>query len=298
MENNAIKKRSLIRRIMNGRSISETVVHAIVFMLFLALSISYLFILVWCFIAGLRTHTEVTLKPFDIDWSKLYFKNYIEVFSRLRVNQTDFFGMVANSLYFSICGQFLNIFTAVSFAYVTTKYRFPGSKAVYFVVFAMMIIPIYGTGGSIYKLMYDMGITNNYTFIITACSGAGMNYMYFHSFFRGLSNSYSEAAKIDGANDWQIYFQVVLPQTVALAGSLFLMAWISDWNGYGGYLIYLPRIPVLSVGIYLFNVNMKYEVSMHILFAACFISVIPPLALFVSFSNIILNNVSLGGIKE
>lgn len=107
-----------------------------------------------------------------------------------------------------------------------------------------------------------------------------------------MSDSYAEAAKIDGANQWQTFFRVVFPQTMSLFGALFLMAWIADWNGYGGYLLYLPKIPVLSVGIYLFNINMKYEVSMHILFAACFYSVIPPLVLFIACNKILLNNVS------
>lgn len=295
---NAKTIKSLKQKIFKNMSVSESIVHSVVFVLFLMLAVSYLFIIAWCFIAGARTHNEVTLKPFEIDWGALNFGNYLEVFSKLKVNKTDFFGMVLNSMYFSILAPFLNLMIATMFAYATTKYRFPGSKAIYYVVLLMMVIPIYGTGGATYKLFYDLKLINSRMFIVTALSGTGMNYMYFNSFFRGLSDSYLEAAKIDGANDWQIFFKVVFPQTIGLFGSLFLISWIADWNGYGGYLLYLPKIPVLSVGIYLFNIDMKYNVRMDILFAACFISVIPPLILFISCNNILLSNISLGGIKE
>lgn len=289
----------LRNKFVRNRPASEVIVHCIMFVFFALLAFSYVYMIGWCFVAGLRTHQEVVLHPFDgIQWHNLHWSNYAEVLTRLKINNTGFFGMIANSLFFSFLGPFLNIMTTIMFAYATTKYRFPGSKAVYYIIFITMILPIYGTGGSIYKLFYNLKLINSRLFIVTTLSATGMNYMYFNAFFRGLSNTYSEAAQIDGANPWQIFFRVVFPQTFALFGALFIMSWIADWNGYQGYLIYLPRIPVLSVGIYQFNINMKYEVSMHILFAACFYSMLPPLILFISCNKIILNNVSLGGIKE
>ena len=122
--------------------------------------------------------------------------------------------------------------------------------------------------------------------------------MYFYAFYRGLSKSYAEAAEIDGANKWQIYFKIMLPQAFAMFGSLFLMLWIADWNNYSTALIYLSKLPTLAVGIYKFQLQMTYSSRMDILYAACTISLLPPLIIFVFFNNALMSNASVGGIKE
>ena len=121
--------------------------------------------------------------------------------------------------------------------------------------------------------------------------------MYFHAFYSNLSWSYAEAAEIDGANEWQIYFRVMLPQAIPMFGSLFLMLWIVDWNNYGTALVYLYEMPTLAVGIYQFRIDTVYESYTQILFAACILSVLPPLILFILCNKALMSNVSIGGIK-
>ena len=113
-----------------------------------------------------------------------------------------------------------------------------------------------------------------------------------------ISPAYSEAAYIDGANDWQVFFRVMLPQSMTMLGALFLLSWMGAWNSYDAQLLYLPELPTLSVGIYLFDFDMKYYVRRDLLFAACMVSSIPTLIVFICFNNIMMSNISLGGIKE
>jgi ABC-type glycerol-3-phosphate transport system permease component len=134
--------------------------------------------------------------------------------------------------------------------------------------------------------------------IITAAGGLGMTYMLFHAYYKNLSSTYLEAAKIDGAGHYAIFFRIILPQTLPLFGALFLLTWIADWNSYGTALIYLPKIPTLGVGLYLFEQDMIYHVRSDILYAACMLACIPTLTLFILFNNVLMSNVSLGGIKE
>ena len=143
-----------------------------------------------------------------------------------------------------------------------------------------------------------MGIMNSYLMIVTSIGGFSMNFLYMHAFFKGMSWSYAEAAEIDGANDWQIFFKIYLPQSVAMVGSLYVLMWLTEWNSYGTALIYLPKLPTLAVGIYQFQTAMQYDSKMNILYAACFISMIPPLIIFVLCNGALMSNISLGGIKE
>ena len=117
------------------------------------------------------------------------------------------------------------------------------------------------------------------------------------SFFKNLSWTYAEAAMMDGAENFAIYFRVMLPQAKPMFGALFLTQCIGVWNSYESALIYLPNLPTLPVGIYQFNAEMIYRARLDILFAACVIITIPALLLFIVFNKTITSNVSLGGIK-
>lgn len=285
------------KRIFQRRSPSERLLFSIVFVIFALFAFSYVYMIFWCFFSGMRGSLDLKVDPFGFS-GKLSPHNYIEVFSKLSVNKNSFLDMLLNSLYFCMLGPFLCITITSMMAYVTSKYKFFGSKAVYLIVLVVITLPIYGSTSSMYKLLYNLHFLNSRLMIFTSLNAFSIYYMYFFAFYKGVSWSYAEAAQIDGANHWQIYFKIMLPQSVTMFGSLFLLLWMTEWNSYATALIYLPKLPTLAVGIYLFEQDMTYESRMDILYAACFISLLPPLVMFACFNNALMNNVSLGGIKE
>ena len=286
----------MLKRFLH-KPIAEQIVYSIVFLIFTAFAFSYLYIFFWGITAGLKTHSEIVTNPFDLP-AVPQFKNYIEVFSLLEVNGFTFWGMLFNSLYFSLLGPFILNMVSCMLAYVTSKYKFPGAKLYMVVVTVMITMPIYGSGGSAYRLYHKLGLINSYTHILLSFGGMNMTYLLFHAAFSSLSWSYAEAAFIDGANDYTVFFRVMLPQVMNIFGALFLLAWIGDWNNYSSALIYLPKLPTLAGGIYLFELDMTYRVRRDILFAAYMVTSIPPLILFILFNNALTSNISLGGIKE
>ena len=158
-------------------------------------------------------------------------------------------------------------------------------------------LPIYGNSGAVYELYAKMGLINSYAQVLTFAGGINMMFLYYMAFFKNLSWTYAEAAMMDGAGHFQIYFKVMLPQAKPIFGALFLTGWLGTWNNYESALVYLPNIPTLPVGIYQFNTEMIYRARLDILFAACVIISIPAIILFVAFNKVITTNVSLGGIK-
>ena len=102
---------------------------------------------------------------------------------------------------------------------------------------------------------------------------------------------------MDGANHFQIYSKVMLPQAKPLFFSLFLTTWLASWNNWSSVLLYLPKLPTLPVGIQQFNVEMIYKARLDVLFAACMIVAIPALVMFIAFNKVLTTSVSVGGIK-
>ena len=278
------------------KSKSEAILHLIVSFVFLAVALSYIYILVWAFLAGVKTHTEIVLNPFSLpkEW---HFEHFYEVFEKLEVNGTSFLGMFGNSIWFSVVGVLIQQFVSINLAYACSKYTFPGSKFLYTLVLIVITFPIYGNSGAMYKLIKNLGLLNSYAQIVTCASAATIYFLYYCAFFKNVSWTYAEAAMIDGADDFQIYFKVMFPQAKPIFGSLFLSQWIIQWNSYESALVYLPKLPLLPVGIYQFSTEMQFRARLDILFAACVIVAIPAILLFAFFNKAITTNVSAGGIK-
>ena len=278
------------------KSPGENAVNVIVSVIFFLVAASYVYIFEWAFIAGAKTHTEIVMDPFGLP-EKWHWEHYLEVFKTLKVNGSDFWDMLFNSVYFSVVCVFVQQFTTISFAYCCTKYKFPGSKLIYPIILVMITLPLYGNSGAMYKLLHQLGLIDSYAQIITSFSGFSIHFLYYMAFFKNVSNTYAEAAILDGANDFQIYYKVMLPQAKPIFGALFLTSWLTVWNSYENALVFLPNLPTLPVGIYQFNMEMIYRARLDIIFAACVIIAIPALVLFLVFNKTITSNVSIGGIK-
>ena len=278
------------------KSMAEILLHGAVSLLFLVVAISYIYILVWAFIAGCKTHQEIVLEPFGLpkEWQ---FAHFAEVFRTLEVNGSNFLDMLFNSVWFSVLGVLIQQFSSITLAYTCSKYSFKGSALIYTIVLITITLPIYGNSGAMYQLYHSMGLIDSYAQIILSTGGFTLFFLYYMAFFKNLSWTYAEAAMVDGAGDFMIYFKVMLPQAKPIFGAMFLTQWIQVWNNYESALIYLPNLPTLPVGIYQFNTEMIYRARLDILFAACLMITIPALVLFIVFNKTITSNVSAGGIK-
>lgn len=285
----------MLRR-FKRKSKAEITLHCFVALIFAAVAASYAYIFIWTLISSLKTHTEIVLDPFSLPevW---HWEHFIEVTKTFEVNGHGFWEMLFNSVYFSVVGPLLSQLTTVTFAYVCTKYEFPGSKWIYTIVLVMLTLPIYGAGGAQYKLFNDLHLIDTYAHVICAMSGYGMGFLYYRAYFQNVSWTYAEAAMIDGADHFKIYTKIMFPQARPIFFALFLTSWLASWNNYSSALVYLPNKPILPVGIYQFNQEMIYQARLDILFAACIIVSIPALILYISFNKVLTTNVSIGGIK-
>lgn len=281
---------------LKRKSYGQRVTYILVSVIFAVVAFSYLYILFWMIMSGMKTHSEIVLDPFGLPkvWHWEHLAEAMEIFE---VNDVGFWGMLFNSIWFSCVPIIINHYTTITFAYVCTKYKFPTSNWPFAIIMLMMVLPIYGTGGSMYRIMWHLGLINSYASIIFSIGGFTPHFLYYQAFFKNLSPAYTEATKIDGANDFQTYFRVILPLAKPILFALGITSWIVEWNSYSEHMINNPKLPTLPVGIYQFNTEMIFRARLDILFVACLIVCIPTLILFIAFNKTIMTNVSLGGLK-
>ena len=278
------------------KTLSEKITYSIVFVIYMFFALLYCYMLFWLVMTCLKSHREIILNPFSLP-VKMRWDNFVEMLEAFTFNDTSMMGMIWNSVWHSIGCTLVHIWVVCSAAYVTTKYKFPGQKLYAPILMFSLIFPIYGSMGASYRIIFSLGLDNNYLIVLTAGTLGTWYFFYFQAFFSNLSWSYAEAAYIDGANDWQIYYQLMLPQSIGIVGTLGLMFFASAWQDYTNSILYLTEMPTLPVGIYYFKNEMVYRARMDILYCACLVSLVPIFIFYTCFSKALFTNVSLGGIK-
>jgi len=237
---------------------------------------------------------------------KLDFSNYAKALEKFTFDSyvngelvtTNYFTLIWNSLWFSIGMTATKMIATTFFAYAVAKFEFPGRKFLYAFVVLQMMLPIYGQTAANYQLLDNLGLVDSPLFLIGQGAGHGMYFLIVYAFFRNLPAGYAEAAKIDGAGPFTVFFKVMLPQARPIIVSLSVMQFISAWNSYDVPLLYLPSYPTLSTALYLYKDNMfQLGLSTPTYFAGMLISIVPVAVLFLIFNKQIMNNISIGGMK-
>ena len=285
-----------IRNPYKGKTRGEIITYTVASVIMGLFAFSYVLAFGWAVLAGANTHQGIVLHPFE--WpEKWQWVNYIDVMELLEVRGVDFWGMIINTLILVIIMPVLGIAGTMVLSYACAKYTFPGKNFLLALNIVIMTLPIYGTTGAAYRMYSDLGFIDSPTLIITGIGNFGGNFLYFLSCFKGISNTYGEAARIDGAGHMKIMLKINFPMAAGTTSALWILALIARWNDSGTSLLYWPNMPTLATGIYLFNLEMMYRVRMDILMAATVISAIPPMIVFAIAHKKILSIVTFGGIK-
>ncbi len=291
------------RKVMHKkkRHLTRSVSSTIVFIIFALYTLSVLYALFWLLTNSLKTVDEWDLSKFSMPMEFLtsgsLFANYISAWKELSIDGVGVPGMLFNSMWYSLGGAFVGIWFCCMTAYVVSKYDFIGRNVVYGVAIIQMILPIVGNLPATYKLFHDLGITNSPLLLISNAGGLGGNFLIFYAMFQGVSNHYMEAARMDGAGHYSVFFHVMLPQVKPAMVTLLIMGFIGSWNDYMGPLLYLDELPTLATGLMVFEKNMIYDVNYPVFFAGVTILVLLPLILFAVFSDKMMTSVSIGGLK-
>ena len=281
-------------------SIEVKITYAISIVIFIALALFYTLPLFWAFINSLKTAQEFFEGEGGFSLPTTWrFRNYLRVFTEFKTQQYGYLDMLWNSVWFLCVKVFVNVASSTMLAYIIARFRFPGKEFLYAVVIFANTIPIVGSGPAAFKLMNALNFVENPKVIWLAwASGFDFAFIVLYGNFRGISPAYSESAMLDGANNLRIFFQIVLPQAMPCLIAIAITQSVSVWNDYGTVMVYLRSYPNLAYGLYLFNTGSFWiEESKPIYFAATIISCIPIIVLYACSQNILLTNMTAGGLK-
>ena len=162
-----------------------------------------------------------------------------------------------------------------------------------------MIIPIVGNAPSELAMAIRLGIYNTiWGMWIMRANFLGMYFLVFYDIFKSLPASYTEAAKIDGANPFTIMTQIIVPLAATTTSTVFVLTFIGYWNDFQIPMVYIPSYPVAAYGMFVFQNTPIVEIANTPTRLAGICLLAFPIVIFYAFFNKKLNvNLSVGGIK-
>jgi raffinose/stachyose/melibiose transport system permease protein/N-acetylglucosamine transport system permease protein len=252
--------------------------------------------LIWGLIMSVQDMFTFITNPLSLPNPPL-FSNYIQAFVELQHDGNNMFAMIFNSLWYSLGGALLGVFTTIMASYVCAKYKFILNKIIYWIAIITMMIPISGSLPASLKLSQILGFYDSPLTLITAIGGLGSNFVIGFAFFKGVDWAYAESAFIDGAGHTRTFLQIMLPQAISPIIALTLTMFIASWNDSTGPLIYLPSYPTLASGFYKYQLESERSLNFPVYFAGLFIATIPIIALYIAFQDTLMNLNMGGGLK-
>ncbi len=294
-----VKKNNRISRRMDAFQIILYVIVAVY-------CLSMVYVLLFGLINSLKDATDFEwLNPFGFPHKEFGWKfdNYSKVLKEFKVSsmsmggeEVGFMGMFVNSLLYAVFMSLFSMATQIMVAYAIAKYDFRLKPILYGVAVIVMLLPIIGSLASEVQMADTFNFRNNLLGIcLMKCKYAGLYFLVFYATFRSVSWTYAEAAQIDGAGHLKIFIEIMLPLIKSTVFAVFILLFIEFWNDYYTPMIFLPQSPTMSYGLFVFQTDNR--ASQPIQLAACLLTCLPILVLFVVFKNKIMGNVTMGGLK-
>ena len=172
-----------------------------------------------------------------------------------------------------------------------------GRKAIFFIVVVLLTISLPGSIPATYKLYSDLNMRNSYLFLIGCTAGFGANFLIFMGFWRSIDWAYAEAAYIDGANEWQVFVKVMVPQGLPIMGVSIINGFIAQWLSADPSMLYLPEMPSLGYGLWVYQQRSAGGMNYPVFFAALIVVAIPSIVAFICLHDKTIKAMNLGGLK-
>ncbi|MEB6087820.1 carbohydrate ABC transporter permease [Enterococcus casseliflavus] len=243
-------------------------------------------------INSFKTKAEIFQSTLSLP-SGLSFENYLEALEKL-----DFIRSLMNSLLITVGSLILVVFVSSMAAYALSRNTSRLSSVLYFVIAIGLLIPFQGIMIPLISLFGRMNLLNQPGLMIMYLGLAvSMSTFLYYGALRGIPRSLDEAAIIDGANTFQIYWKVILPLLKPTTVTVIVLNTLWFWNDY-----LLPSLSINKAGMYTIPLRMFYffgefNKQWHLALAALVIVVLPIILLFIALQKHVVKGISDGAVK-
>ena len=259
------------------------------------LSLMALLPFVWMILGAFKTGAEIRQIPPTFFPQHFTLENFRTVLTDPDLPLLLFY---RNSAIVALANVVQVLFTSSLFGYIFAKFEFRGKGLLFWFIMALMIVPSQLTMIPGYLILARLGLINNLLGLILPAAIDPFGIFLFRQFAHGIPSELIDAARVDGANEFQIYWRIVLPQMKPALATFGLLTFMFNWNAYLWPLIVLTEKQVRTLPIILTWYSTRMGNKFHLTMAAAVLVVLPVLLLLMFVQRWIVKGITLSGLRS
>lgn len=260
----------------------------------IGLAISYVVLLpiIWMFLTAFKTQADIVKFPPHLLPDSFSLENFLDIWTRIPFGQ-----LYLNSIIFAGTVTLVSVCTDSLAAYALARIEFRGREAVLVLILVLLMLPFQVTFIPLYDMLHSWGLTNTLPGMIIPRMTNAFGIFFLRQFFLSLPKDLEDAARVDGASDWRIYRQVIIPLSRPALLTLGLFHFQFNWNDLLWPLIMANDVEsaTLPSGLALFAG--QHTVEYGLLMAGSVLSLLPVIVLFLLIQRSFVAGIATTGLK-
>ena len=246
---------------------------------------------IWMLSASLKLNRDVF--TFPIQWipAEPRWQNYVDIWTKIPLAL-----FVWNTAKITIAVTILQLLTSSFAAYAFAKLRFPGRDALFLGYIATIAMPWQVYMVPQFLLMRELGLHNTHMALILLQAFTAFGVFLMRQFYQSIPDELCEAARIDGMNEYQIWWRIMLPLSKPALSTLTIFTFVSTWNDFLGPLIYLTKTELKTIQIGLRMFISQYSAEYGLIMAASVVALIPVLVVFLALQRFYVEGIATCGL--
>ncbi|MGD6846709.1 carbohydrate ABC transporter permease [Rossellomorea aquimaris] len=246
---------------------------------------------IWMISSSFKPESEVLQIPPTLFPENPTLENYLNLFESMN------FGVYLRNTLVIVLFSFIGLFFNAMAGYGFAKFHFKGKEKIFYIVLATMMIPAQVTMIPVYLILNEMGLTNTMAGIILPGLAAAFSIFLFRQFMTTIPTDLLEAARLDGAGEFYIFFKLIVPIAKPIFAVQGILTFIGAWNSFLWPLIIAndESLYTLSVGLSL--LQGQYANNFGLQMAGAAFMVVPIIIIFSFFQKYIVEGFTMSGIK-
>ncbi len=275
------------------RSLWQVVQLIVRYVTLIVIAIGMLTPLLWMISSALKPRSQIFMFPPMLLPDPVMWSNFVDAW-----NAVPFDLYVFNSFKVAILAVVGQLFFCSLAGYGFARFSFPFKNLLFGMLLAVMMIPAIVNIVPLFILYKNIGWLDNHAALIVPSAVANtFGTFLFRQFMMTIPQELEDAARIDGANAFGIYWRIMLPLTASAAAVLATFTFIGSWNSFFGPLVFLQSQENFTVPIGLAFFRTEEGTEWHLLMAASVITMLPTIVVFFFTQKYFIQGITLGSVK-
>ncbi|MFD2610401.1 carbohydrate ABC transporter permease [Deinococcus taklimakanensis] len=258
----------------------------------LLLALFFLIPVIWVVISSFKSSSELFVFPPTLLPQEATSVNYQNA-----LNAGSFGLYTRNSLFVAIVSTLIALVTNSLAAFALAKYRFKGREFLFLLTLATIMIPLQVIMVPIFLVLRQIGLTDSLWGIIIPPAATPTGVFLLRQYMLSIPDEILEAARVDGASEWAIYWRIILPLSVPALATLAIFSFTWRWNDFVWPFIVLTSESKSTLQLALARLVGQFGVDWSTLLAATVLTMLPMLIVFLLLQRYFLSNATAGSVK-